>query len=111
MRLGRYCSCGDDPRGKRTLARSEAQIVASDMVMVADLGAPETAKIFLGPIRAGAVEAVGFLMVDPLHFKAIMPGRNSAPAEGERGFAFGRIKLDSDVESDGTRDLSVGASS
>ena len=40
------------------------------MVMVADLGAAQAAEIFLRPIRAGAVERIGFLMVDALHFES-----------------------------------------
>ena len=37
--------------------------------MVADFGAAQAAEIFLGPIGAGAVELVGFLMVDALDLK------------------------------------------
>ena len=40
------------------------------MVVVTDLAAPDAAEKFLGPIGAGAVEAVSLLVVDPLHFKA-----------------------------------------
>jgi hypothetical protein len=40
------------------------------MVMMPDLGAAHAAEKFLCPIRASAVEAVGFLMIDALHFKA-----------------------------------------
>ena len=40
------------------------------MVMVADFSAAHAAEKFLRPVRAGTVEAVGFLMIDPLHFKA-----------------------------------------
>ena len=42
------------------------------MVMVADLGAAHTAEKFLGPIRAGAVEAIGFFVIDPLHLKTLV---------------------------------------
>ena len=35
----------------------------------ADLAATQAAEIFLRPIRAGAVQAVGFLVVDALHFE------------------------------------------
>ena len=38
--------------------------------MVADLGAADAAEKFLRPIRAGAVERIGFLVVDALHFEA-----------------------------------------
>ena len=40
------------------------------MVVVPDLRAAHAAEKFLRPIRASAVEAIGFLVVDPLHFKA-----------------------------------------
>ena len=42
------------------------------MVMNADLGTAQAAEIFLSPIRASTVEAIGFLMVDPLHFEPLM---------------------------------------
>jgi len=53
--------------------RVPEQIVASDVVMMSDLGTAHAAEKFLCPIRASAVEAVGFLVVDALHFKAAIP--------------------------------------
>jgi len=38
------------------------------MVMVTDLRAAHTAEKFLCPIRASAVEAIGFFVIDALHF-------------------------------------------
>jgi hypothetical protein len=38
----------------------------------ADLGAAQAAEIFHCLIGASAIEAVGFLMVDALHFEALM---------------------------------------
>ena len=38
----------------------------------ADLGAAQAAEIFFGLIGASTVKAVSFLMVDPLHFEALM---------------------------------------
>ena len=45
----------------RRFLRVAEQILAGDMMMVADLGAAHAAEIFLRPIRASAVEAVRFL--------------------------------------------------
>jgi hypothetical protein len=42
------------------------------MVAMPDFAAPQAAEIFLSPIGASAVEAVGFLMIDALHFIARM---------------------------------------
>ena len=39
------------------------------MVMVADLRAAETDKIFFRHVRASAVVAIGFLMADAAYFK------------------------------------------
>ena len=39
------------------------------MVVVADFAATQAAEIALRPIRAGAVQAVGFAVIDPLHFE------------------------------------------
>jgi hypothetical protein len=46
------------PRG---LLREPEKVRAGDMMMVSDLSAAHAAEKFLGPIGAGAVEAVGFL--------------------------------------------------
>jgi hypothetical protein len=40
------------------------------MVMVPNLGTAHAAEKFLCPIGASAVERIGVLMVDPLHFEA-----------------------------------------
>src|SRR3984885_5585555 len=53
------------------------KIPPGDMVMVPEFAAPQAREIGFGGIGAGAVEAVGFLMVDPLHRKAgvqLVPG-------------------------------------
>jgi hypothetical protein len=38
--------------------------------MVSDFGATHAAEKLLGPIRVGTVEAICFLVIDALHFKA-----------------------------------------
>ena len=38
------------------------------MMMVAGLGAAHPAEKFLGPIRAGAVKAISFFVINALHF-------------------------------------------
>jgi hypothetical protein len=43
-----------------------------DMMVVADLCPAHTAKKFLGPIRASAVEAVSLFMIDPLHLVTLV---------------------------------------
>jgi hypothetical protein len=43
------------------------QITFGDVVVVADFSAPFTAKKLFGPIRASAVEAISFLVIDPLN--------------------------------------------
>src|SRR5271166_326726 len=40
--------------------------------MLADLGAPQPGDIAFRLVRAGAILAIGFAMIDPLHFKAGM---------------------------------------
>jgi hypothetical protein len=45
---------------------------ANDMVVNTYLGTRQAAEIFLSLIGAGAVEAVGLLMVDPLHFVTVV---------------------------------------
>jgi hypothetical protein len=40
--------------------------------MVPDLRATHAREKFLRSVRASAVEPVGFLMVDPLHFEAAL---------------------------------------
>src|SRR5947199_6736095 len=40
------------------------------MMVMADFGTAHPGKEFFRPIRPSAVEAVGFFVVDPLHFKA-----------------------------------------
>jgi len=49
----------------RRFLRVTEQIRASDVMMVTDLGATHTAEKFLCPIRASAVQAAGFVVVDP----------------------------------------------
>ena len=38
-------------------------------MVVADLGAAQAAEKFLRPVRASAIIAVGFLVIDALHFE------------------------------------------
>jgi hypothetical protein len=45
------------------------QIDARDMMMVASFGPTPPPEIFLCHVRAGTVEAIGLLMIDPLHFE------------------------------------------
>ena len=40
------------------------------MMVVSDLGTAHPGEKLLYPISAGAVERIGFLVVDPLHFEA-----------------------------------------
>jgi hypothetical protein len=54
------------------LLRVAEQILASDMMMVADFGAAHTAEKFLGLIRASAVQWISFLVIDPLHLITLM---------------------------------------
>ena len=49
-------------------------------MMVADFGAAQAAEIAFRPIRASAVQAVGFLVIDPLHFKAARADRSTTGA-------------------------------
>ena len=49
------------------------------MVVVSNLGATHAAEKFLRPIRASAVEAVRYLVIDALHFEASM---KIVPARG-----------------------------
>jgi hypothetical protein len=42
------------------------------MVVDADFGATQAAEIFLSLIGASAVEAIGLLMVDTLHFVTVV---------------------------------------
>jgi hypothetical protein len=46
------------------LLRVAKQIRSSDMTMVPSLGAAHAAEKFLGPIRASAVETIGFFVID-----------------------------------------------
>jgi hypothetical protein len=68
--------------------RIPAKVDAGDVVMVAELGAAEAAEILLGHIRASAVEAVGVLMVDPLHIEVGMQAVPRAGFIGIRDCAF-----------------------
>jgi hypothetical protein len=43
------------------------QVGACDVMMMADLATPHPAEELFCPIRAGTVQAIGFLVVDPLH--------------------------------------------
>jgi hypothetical protein len=42
------------------------------MMVMADFGAAHAAEKFLRPIRASAVMAVGFLMIDPTHLESLV---------------------------------------
>lgn len=53
------------PRGFLRIAE---QVRACQMMVMANLAATQPAEIALRPIRAGAIPAVGFLVVDALHF-------------------------------------------
>ncbi len=52
--------------------RIAEQIRASDMVMVADLGAAHTAEKFLRPIRASAVQRIGLLWLIALNLEMLV---------------------------------------
>jgi hypothetical protein len=49
-----------------------ATSVAAGDVMVTDLATTDAAEEAFHPIRAGTIEAVGFLVVDPPHLEAGM---------------------------------------
>jgi len=49
-----------------------AEMRPGDMVMLTNLRASQPGDIAFGLVRAGAIFAVGFPMIDPLHFKARM---------------------------------------
>ena len=49
-----------------------AEMRPGNMVMLADLRASQPRDIAFRLVRAGAVFAVSFAMIDPLHFKARM---------------------------------------
>src|SRR3974390_2479300 len=49
-----------------------AEMRPGDMVMLTNLGPSQPGDIAFRLVRAGAVLAVGFPMIDPLHFKARM---------------------------------------
>ena len=55
------------PRGLLSVAE---QIGSGDVVVMADFATAQPAEIAFGAIRACTVQAVGFLMVDALHFEA-----------------------------------------
>ena len=44
------------------------QIRSGDMMVMALFGAAHAAEKFFCPIRASAVKAIGFLMIDTFHF-------------------------------------------
>src|SRR5208337_5540303 len=48
------------------------EIRPGDVVVLTDLGAPQPGDIAFGLVRAGAILAVSFAMIDPLHVKAGM---------------------------------------
>src|SRR5208283_2872369 len=49
-----------------------AEIRPGDVVVLADLGAPQPGDIAFRLVRAGAILGVSFAMIDPLHVKARM---------------------------------------
>ena len=52
---------------------SEAeQVWPGDMVVMASLAATEPGEIAFRPIRAGAIERIGFLMIDAAHLEPAM---------------------------------------
>lgn len=56
----------------RHLARVSMEVRAGDVVMLADLGTAQAGEERLGLIGAGAVEAVGFPVVDAAHIEVGM---------------------------------------
>ncbi len=48
------------------------QLSARDMVMVPDLGAAHVAEKFLCPIRASAIIATGFFIVDEMNLETVV---------------------------------------
>jgi hypothetical protein len=56
----------------RTFLRITEEVRTCNMVVNADLSASQAAEVLFGPIGAGSVERIGFLIVDPFDFKAFM---------------------------------------
>jgi len=52
------------------LLRVTKQVRTGDMVAVPDFSAAHPREKFLCPVRTSAIQRAGFLMIDPLHFKA-----------------------------------------
>ena len=52
----------------RRLLRVAKQIRPGDMMVMALFGAAHAAEKFFCPIRTSAVEAIGFFVIDALHF-------------------------------------------
>jgi hypothetical protein len=76
------------------------------MMMVPDLRPPHPGKERFGVIRAGIVERIGFLVIDPLHDEAAMQG---VPRAGFVGVNFGALGgLAADEIKNRQADCSVG---
>ena len=64
------------------------------MVVVPGFGATEAAEILLSEVRASAVEAVGFAVIDPLHLESRMQGIPARRFVGVNDRALGDAGLD-----------------
>jgi hypothetical protein len=74
--------------------RVAEQIRASNVMVDADLGTAQSGEILLSLVGAGTIEAVGFLMVDALHFKALMQAIPRGGFIGVDDRALGYASLD-----------------
>ena len=66
------------------MLRIAEQIRASNVMVNANLATAQAAEILFRLIGASAIKAVGFLMVDPLHFEPFMqaiPSRFLGPCD------------------------------
>jgi len=70
------------------------EVGSRDMVMVPGFGAAEAAEILLGEVRASAVLAVGFSVIDPLHLEGRMKGIPARRFVGMDDGALGDAGLD-----------------
>jgi hypothetical protein len=52
--------------------RVAEEVCARNVMVDADFSTAETAEVLFRPIRAGAIQRVRFLMVDPFDFETFM---------------------------------------
>ena len=82
-----------------------AEMRPGDMVMLTNLRASQPGDIAFRLVRAGTILAVGFAMIDPLHFKARMEIVPSSSLVGMDNAASGDATTN---DRDGARHKAVG---